>query len=75
MFSAITSYIWGAEDDQVVPDCSLKINETKTDEEWILVDLSACDNEVEGKISNSVLTSFTKPKAPRHKRITFVANF
>jgi len=49
MFSAISSYIWGGWDDQVVPDCPVKIDETKTDEEWILVDLSACDNEVEGE--------------------------
>ena len=44
MFSALTSYIWGGGDDQVVPDCPVQIDDTKTDEEWILVDLSVCDN-------------------------------
>lgn len=44
MFSAITSYIWGEGDDQVVPECPLQVDDTKTDEEWILIDLSSCRN-------------------------------
>lgn len=45
MFSGLSSYIWGAAEDQVVPDCPLEVDEQKTDEGWILVDLTSVENQ------------------------------
>ncbi|KXJ22124.1 tumor protein p53-inducible nuclear protein 2 [Exaiptasia diaphana] len=44
MFSSLSSYIWGATEDQVVPECPLEVDEQKVDEGWILVDLASVDN-------------------------------
>lgn len=37
MWTAISSYIWGETDEQIVPGCS--VDDTQTDDDWILVDL------------------------------------
>ncbi|KAK3707968.1 hypothetical protein QZH41_010721 [Actinostola sp. cb2023] len=44
MFSSLSSYIWGTSEDQVVPECPLEVNDHKTDEGWILVDLASVEN-------------------------------
>lgn len=43
MFSSLTSYFWGEQDDQVVPDCPVKIDDNRSEEGWILVDLASVD--------------------------------
>ncbi|XP_001623518.2 tumor protein p53-inducible nuclear protein 2 [Nematostella vectensis] len=44
MFSSLTSYIWGQTDDQVVPDCPVDVEDNRTEEGWIMVDLGSVVN-------------------------------
>lgn len=41
MFSSLTSYFWGEQDDQVVPDCPVNVEDNRSEEGWILVDLAS----------------------------------
>lgn len=46
MWTAISSYIWGEADEQIVPGCS--VVDTQSDDDWILVDVresELADNE------------------------------
>ena len=48
MWTAISSYIWGESDEQVVPGCS--VDDTQSDNDWILVELreSKLSSETQG---------------------------
>ena len=46
MWTAISSYIWGETDEQIVPGCS--VDDTQTDDDWILVDLR--ESKLAGKM-------------------------
>lgn len=45
MWTTISSYIWGEEDEQIVPGCS--VDDTQSYDDWILVDLR--ENKIVGK--------------------------
>lgn len=46
MWSTISSYIWGDEDEQIVPGCAV-VDDTQSDDDWILVDVH--ESKVHGK--------------------------
>lgn len=46
MWTTISSYFWGDEDEQIVPGCAV-VDDTQSDDDWILVDVR--ESEVHGK--------------------------
>ena len=54
MWTTISSYIWGDEDEQIVPGCAV-VDDTQSDDDWILVDVH--ESKVLGKCF--VLTEFS----------------
>lgn len=46
MWTTISSYFWGDEDEQIVPGCAV-VDDTQSDDDWILVEVR--ESEVHGK--------------------------
>lgn len=58
MWTALTSYIWGDEsDEQIVPGLPLKVEDTRADDDWVLVDV--CSRPKNGKLRDII---FELPK-------------
>lgn len=57
MWTAISSYIWGESDEQIVPGCA--VDDTQSDNDWILVELResklSSDTQADGERDDSKL--------------------
>ena len=64
MWTAISSYLWGETDEQIVPGCP--VDDTQTDDDWILVDLR--ESKLAGKTSFLARKKISQGPIHRFKR-------
>lgn len=72
MWTALTSYIWGDEsDEQIVPGLPLKVEDTRADDDWVLVDVN------NGKLRYIILNcpKETRKRYPKHEVYGIFSNF